>query len=82
MTRTSLFNWQRIGPLSGPANVLNNRFRVVHDTATGKHRWAVEDMTTGAVIRGPKPGRHFRTMKAAKDRAEDEAIAANASSAS
>ncbi len=65
--------WTRQGPLSGPANVLDNRYRVVKTAKA----WVIEDMRTGFVYRGPHARRGYWTMRAAK--AEAEALAASAS---
>lgn len=67
-------SWKRVGPGSGPANVLNGRYRV--ERALDTPVWLVRDLTTDQVI--PCPGSpapaYFRTMGLASRGAEDHVL--------
>lgn len=62
--------WRRVGKGSGPANVLNGRYRV--ERAVPSKHWVITDITCGRRL--PKPGTrrpwHFPTMAAARAAAE------------
>jgi hypothetical protein len=58
--------WRRVGAGSGPANVLNGRYRV--ERVSASVLWHVVDLTTGSAV-----GCAVRGMKAAKAVAEAQA---------
>lgn len=65
--------WRRVGKKSGPANVLNGRFRLEQ---VPTKRWIVRDLETGRFIPGPGTTAPYaaRTMGAAKTYAEQYAL--------
>lgn len=44
--------WTRVGPGSGPGNVLNGRYRVER-AASDRNRWCVRDMETDRFVALP-----------------------------
>lgn len=69
----SALTWRRVDKLSGPANLLNDRYKVERgDPGTN---WIVRDLTTGRGIPGPGTTAPYagRTMGQARAYAEQYA---------